>query len=782
MAKEQATTKGKDQEYSELLPPENDPRVGYRCFELLSEIIADKDKLGLPQKWTRNYELSRNKHWKQKSDKVPLVTANLLFTHRQRTVNMLTDNNPTFNVTRIGSLDDDKEDLFEKYRRSAEWWWGETEQQNLLEKSIINGETYGCTIEKGLFNPDIEFGMGEVEIKKVDPFYFGMYPVKCEDVQKAEAVLYYYPMSAREARRLWPAKKELIKGDREHLDELGDSRREIQGGRPSEPAGYYATFAGVVKKFINIFRGATGQVDDELLVVETWCRDYTMIPNPAFKEYQDRSEKGEPLPAETKANGAKKEEEPPPEKMPKYKGYIRYVVSCNGGAVVLEDRSNPNVSDMLPVEQAINTYLYDKFPFSLTPSNTDTVIPWGVSDYEQLEGLNIEVDKTLSQMMLWKDKASRLKLINPQNSGVSNDQLTNYPGIIRPSNDIVAKAIRYMDPPLPPADLANTLNVLKDFFYLVSGSFELEAAQVPGREVIAYKAIATLIERASLMLKGKIRNYSRMIRERGRMYISLAQNFYTEERWMSYEENGEEKTFSITGADLIIPARLTVVSGSTMPRSIVQQREEAIGLFEKRAIDAEELLKSMDWPNWKKVIMRMMAGPLAAFLKRLGTMQFPDAMVNLFQKVSAMDDKDFASAVKNGEIPAFPEFLATLTTPGGGGAASPPPPSAADEADARLKDAQARKVEMEIKLVEEQIMTERVDQEVKMHGIHFDTEEQKMRRAELVNKIEERTGKEPGVMPPKTVPRAKQRGTKPYRERGMKTNNQAPPMAGPEEA
>jgi hypothetical protein len=736
-------------------------------------------------KWNRNYELARNKHWKQKSEKVPLITANVLFTHRQRTVNMLTDNNPTFNVTRVGTIEADKEEAYEKYRRAAEFWWGEQEQQSLLEKSVLNGETYSCTVEKLMFNAEREYGLGEVETIIVDPYYFGFYPVRCEDIQKAEAVLYFRPMSVREARRRWPAKAKEIRADSDYLDQLGDARREVQGGRPSEPAGYFSTFAGIVRKFIDVVRGKSGKVDDELLIVEAWVKDYTMEPNPAYQESAEEPvqaevsslsdkniiegmpQSGTPeegvQPPETVPSEAEKKAPSEPKFIPKYVGYIRCVTCCNGGEVVLDDRSNPSINPNLPLEQAINTYLYDKYPFSLTPSVTDNVIAWGVSDYEQLEGLQIEIDKTLSQFTLWKDKASRLKIINPQNSGVENSEITNYPTIIRPTNEMVAQGIRYMDPPVPPVDLQNSLTVYKDWFYLVSGAFELEQAQVPGREVIAYKAIAALLERATLMLKGKIRNYSKMIRERGRMYISLAQNWYTEERWISYDEDGESKSLSIRGEELIIHAKLTVVSGSTMPKSKVQEREEAIALAKDGKIDNEELLKKLDWPNWKEVVKRMQAGPLGAFIEKLAAIQVPQPILALFQQIAGMDDKKFAQGLKAGEIPDFTSLLTSLA---GGGTAPSPAPSITEEAEAKLKEAETKKVEMETKLVEEQIMTEQVEQEVAMWGIHYDSEELKNRRAEVVAKIEQATGKEAGV------PSGKKRGTRPFRERGMKSDNQ----------
>ena len=60
------------------------------------------------------YELGKNKHWRGSGGNMNLVSANLLHAHRTRTVNLLTDNNPTFNVKRV-QITDDSEDQFYDY-------------------------------------------------------------------------------------------------------------------------------------------------------------------------------------------------------------------------------------------------------------------------------------------------------------------------------------------------------------------------------------------------------------------------------------------------------------------------------------------------------------------------------------------------------------------------------------------------------------------------------------------------------------------------------------------
>jgi hypothetical protein len=680
-----------------LIPTVGNPEVGYKVFHVLDDILKFKNEMGLPAKWQRNYELARNRHWKNRNVKAPLVTANLLYNHRQRTVNQLTDNNPTFNVKQVGEVEADKEEVFDMLLHTAEHWCGDTEQQAVLEKSVLNGETYGCATEKIYYNAELENGIGEVDTAVVDPYHFGWYPVKEMDPQRAEAVLHFYPQSVRVLRRQYPDRAAVIKSDDEYLKSLGDERLEMIGTAAKRPTGYLSTFAGIVKNLLNLTAEGAG-VDAETLVVECWVRDYSQGPG------------GGDL----------------------YPGKIRMVKCCSGGSVVLEDRPNPSINPDLDPEQASLTYLYSRFPFVFCHSVTDTSFPWGMSDYEQLEELNVEVNKTLSQLTMIKDRLSRIKLFNPRDSGVSNEELTNKPGILNPTSAMTAQGIRYLDPPQLPPDLPNLLTIYRELFYAVAGSFELEQAQRDGRDVIAYKAIAALLERAATMLRGKIRNYSRLIRERGRMYLSCAMNWYTEPRWISYEQDGDELTAAIQGQEMMIPAKLNVVSGSTMPVSRVQEREEALALYDKQAIDAEELLKKIDWPDRKKVIERMRLGPLGAFLQRLGVMGFPPLLLQALEEIGSMEEKEFERAIEAGEIPPL---AALLPGPEDIEEAEPDvPPELQAEMDKAA--AEVDKLQAETRLVEEKIVTEKVDQQVKLAGVQFDEDKLKIERARTVSDIE----------------------------------------------
>jgi hypothetical protein len=719
-----------------LLPAENDPKVGTKVFAILEAILKDKENVGrtgTQGEWVRNHQLLHGKHFRSVPlNKVPLVPVNLIKDNHVRTVNELTDNNPTFNVTKYGDMDEEAQKGFDLIQRIVDSWWTDTEQQDKLDTTVNNGETYGITVEKMVFDPMAEYGIGEAKTVIVDPFCFGWWPLKLTDVselQSREALVFYYPMTVREARRKWPKFADKITPDtQQYEDHVGAVRREINSGTATATQGFFARFGSKVMELFAAAGLGTEEDEEQVLIVECWAKDYT---------------------TDSKSND-------------KYTGNIRYVVTCNDGKNVMEDRNNPNINENLPDEAARLTYLYDKFPFSGANSFKDTSNAWGESDIKQLERLNIEFDKAISQFVFEKDRGVRRKFKNPKTSGVSNAELNNTTGIINPVNAEQGAGMGWIEYPQLPVDLKVTIEMFKELFFRVAGTFDLDQAKT-GNNVMAYKAIAALLERASTMKKGKIRAYSRLIRERGRMYVSMVQNFYTEERYVSYKDkNGEDVTKPYVGSSLVIPARLSVVTGSTMPQSRVQLREEATTLFKLQAIDQEELLDRLEWPNKNDIIQRREQGVYGQLFDKLGALGMPPELIRLFEEISKLDDKTFQKEAKSGELPRIDTILENIGQAMQGQPA-PDPEEELRNAELAVKTAQALKLSAEKELVVEKIATERINQMVSIAGVKYDAEELKIRRAEMVAKVQQELDakEEQAKVSAKGV----------YREKGLKSNN-----------
>jgi len=613
-----------------IIPEESHENVGHYCFSVLGEVVKDKDKKKLPAKWLRNYELYRAKHWKS-TGKTKLSTVNLIWNYITRTVSLLTDQNPTFDI----HAENDK--VAQKIHKVARYWWNEEEQQSVLADSVTVSEINGCVIEKTVFNPTLNNGIGEVETITVDPHNFGFWPLDEKRQQKWEAALHYYTIPVNQARRFWPDMAEFITSDKLWRDKLGEGRREIFGGTTSSTRKEHgdfgvdhATYTGNIEDLTKIMGG-----EGDLLILEFWVKDFTL-------------EEVEVQPAVTVDDGFGNvlHKEAVMGNQPKYPGNIRCITCCNGGDVVLSDRKNPSINPMLDPELASMTYLWSRFPFVKAESNKDIVSPWGFSSIEQLEMMNFEIDKCLSQLNIIKDKAVRSPIINPRNAQVPNSAFTNAPAkVINPKDHIVGAAIGHMKPPPHHRDIEQILGIYREMFDKIAGIFDMTDPSIAkGR--MAFKTVATILESMHTMLRSKIRGYGKMIRERGRMWLSHAQNWYTEERIFFVErEGGSTETGQMLGKEMIIPLHFTVEAGSTMPTSRLQQREEAKELHTGGAIDIRELLIRLDWPNREEVIHRMEMGQFGMLLERLEELGVNPEIVEAVTKIAEMDDQEYNAAL-----------------------------------------------------------------------------------------------------------------------------------------
>jgi hypothetical protein len=210
------------------------------------------------------------------------------------------------------------------------------------------------------------------------------------------------------------------------------------------------------------------------------------------------------------------------------------------------------------------------------------------------------------------------------------------------------------------------------------------------------------------------------------MYVSMVQNWYTEERWITTEIDGEDQSEPITGIDLIMPTNLSVVSGSTLPQSKVQQREEAITLYREGAIDSEALLKAMEYPDRKDIINRMKAGPFGELFAKMGAMGVPDEVLEVLSEVAQMDEKEFESELEKGSIPQIPM-----------GQDVEMPEDTQAEAAVRKIDAEIKKLEAEVEKVKAEAEAEYAEAEAKRAGIQYDEEQQKIERAKAVAALEQ---------------------------------------------
>jgi hypothetical protein len=219
---------------------------------------------------------------------------------------------------------------------------------------------------------------------------------------------------------------------------------------------------------------------------------------------------------------------------------------------------------------------------------------------------------------------------------VDTDNITNAPGLIiekTPGSEVR----REMGLPLPGS--VNTLyEQAVTSFDRIFGSNEVSLGlRPPG--VTSGVAIDSLQEAAQTRLRLKARNMELTLNQLAQMYVSRVFQFYSAERFFALVQDGqppevfrfqieqepeyagwylatvqkmhkdqmgrivpseEQKRFRTKG---VFDVRATV--GSNLPFAKAARSERAIQLFQLGVLDAEELLRAVEWPGWEKVLQRI---------------------------------------------------------------------------------------------------------------------------------------------------------------------------------
>lgn len=588
-----------------------------------------RDRLQLPQLWLRFHELFRGKFFQVQTN-YARIPVNLVF----KTVNTLkanlTDNKPRADI--MPSSEAATEGA-QAWQASYDNWWDQTNQQFILQESTHNSELYGFATEMMRFDPEAEGGSGDVVTDLLDAFQPLFWP-KSTDLQKSPMVAILDPMELAEIYRTWDVEEGTIQHNREYSDLFGDEREKMRGTQSNISRRRLGGFDSDIPDYTPDSPGAeTSEMSSEIrraLVVKLWVKDYTMVwldPNTG-QEVEEGVEGAVP--------------------QSKYPGYIRFIAVTNNGKLVLDDKPNPSINPEMPREIAAQTFLWDKFPFIKRMSLSDGLSEYGLSVVEQIEPIVIEISKKLSKVAAHLDNAALPPLILPQNCGVNRYYVTNAPSRIFEPVASLADGIRFLQVPNLPSDYNNFINSLLRIVEIVTGLTDVSEGRKPGG-VTSGVAIAELQEKAQIIIREKIRGIDQSIEEKGLMYISLGQNWFSTQRIIRTGQNNEEQ-MAFTGTDSLYQGTYAfrVESGSTLPHNRWAQREQGMKLYEGQAIDQEALLQYFPEISGKQEMMaRMRMGPIGQALQRLkSTGLFTDDMLAQAEQILSLSDSDFQKFLK----------------------------------------------------------------------------------------------------------------------------------------
>lgn len=556
--------------------------TGEKLFEQ-----AKKFKSRYDEKWNDYYNMFRGRQWKeQRPSYRHAEVVNLIFREIQSNVPIQMDTRPKFEFLPQEPGDIELADILNEVAE-ADWVkynWTEQITEMLYDANIL-----GTGIAGVGFDESAEGGQGSICIESQDPFY--IFPDSmAKDVNKeSKYFIRAEPMSIDDIKKKW-ANGKYVKTDLVNIKKMDlFDRNKVNTVSPTTSW---------------ITADPSQQLDaneqPQALVI-------TIYIDGGFEVFEEKEE-------HQKDDGTldvkfvqKK----------KYPGGRKLVIASK---VVLEDGPNP-YDDAL-------------FPFARVQNYVNQRQFWGISDIEQLESPQKIFNKlicfsldvlTLMGNPVWKVGTS---------SGVDTDNLFNQPGLIIEADDIT-QVQREEGVQLQPYVL-QLVDRMKLWFDDVSGSSDVSRGVKP-EGVTAASAIQSLQEATQTRLRQKARNLDSCLQNMGQLYLSRVFQFYSAPRifrltnkdgvmkffkfhveqnqetgqkvarYRQYTQNEQGQMFEGNETVKEIKGMLDVKvsTGSTLPFAKAEKESKLLNLFDRQIIDAEEVLKGSDYPNWEAVLQRV---------------------------------------------------------------------------------------------------------------------------------------------------------------------------------
>jgi hypothetical protein len=603
--------------------PSPDEKKTIKLVEKLFE-RGKKHRAQYDGKWLDYYNMFRGRQWKdQRPSYRHAEVINLVFRTIQSLVPIQMDARPKFEFLpeEPGDLE-----LAEILNQVADRDWTQNCWADDHLEVVYDANIYGTGISTMVQKP-YALGLTKTCYESVDPFYCFPDPNARDVNKRAGWFVHAEPKDVAEIKALYPQHKDHIKAD---VDDL------IRGSRTdSQP--YKIKFPQPDTNVLDggLPAGSANQKDKALLVTAWITPDY-------LRDEFEEHEKPEVDPTTGEVT-------------PRFEQVARYpngrkIVVCNG--VLLEDGPLGYDDNQIPFQRYINYMLPREF--------------WGMSEVEQLEGPQKTFNKLVSFALDVLTLMGNPIWLIPSSSGVDPENLTNRPGL-NVEYDGDRPPVRQEGVQLQPYVL-QIIDRMADWFDSLAGSNEVSRGVQPVG-VTAAKAITSLQEAAQQRIRQKARLMDSYFQQVGQQWLSRFFQFRTApEVYRITNKDGANSYFRMhvehydktqpqidpaTGAEIQVPTGETgtrvhyqpmgaqgmdptmakvyelrgrfdvrVSTGSALPFAKSEKEQKLLGLFDRGIIDAEEVLKQSEYPNYEAVLQRQQqAAQQAAAAKQTQQMQ-----------------------------------------------------------------------------------------------------------------------------------------------------------------
>lgn len=622
---------------SEFLPEHQSPKqanttnpTGYtptpeeqKTLKLVDRLYkkAKQHKSKYDGKWLEYYKFFRGKQWKeQRPSYRHSEVINLVFQSIQSTVPIQTDSRPRLEFVPENPVDTDFAEIMNKVCESD---WERGNWLYILTEIVYEANFYGRGFGSMEVELDTNNGQPDIIFASKDPFYQFPDPAAQDCNVKNKFWTEAEPVDIEVLKKDYPDKAQFIKPDVTELDS-GD-KTSIDKQRFKSP---------VDNKTLLDSKSSYDTSDRQQ------CLKLTTYISPKFYEDEDAQD---PDPVSTGGSGQMAAPlegglpEPKLAQKPKC-GNGRKIVTSAG--LVLYDGENP--------------YDDKKFPYA---GLTNYLLPrefWGISEVEQLMGPNKIYNKVLSFTLDVMTLMGNPIWIVDNTAGIDTDNLFNRPGLVvekEPNSQVTRESGVELQPYILPL-----LDKVGKMFDNLSGSKDVTKPAGDGEDLPSGDAIDAIQEAAQTRLRLKARHMDAFLQQLGQLYIERVMQFYTAPRIVrTTGDDGGFKYFkfhvetmldeagneicdqygkakkqavvrnyvqnldtgkiseSLEAENYEIHGQLSVrtSTGSSLPFAKGEKVNKAMKLYTLApppgggVIDAEELLKAIEYPNWEAVLQRM---------------------------------------------------------------------------------------------------------------------------------------------------------------------------------
>lgn len=551
-----------------------------------------KSKDAITADWDERWDFVNDKQWRQprpknKSDAV----FNVIKITLQTKLPILTDAQPGFNVIPEEPSDYEFAELLSKVTES--WWDRSCLNQSVVEV-LMDSMIYDAGFFKVTWNPELDDGIGNVEVTVIDPRDIYV-PEDARDFNKqCPWTIQLMNKTVGELKRKFPEFADQITPD---SDQSSSQNKETSINNTS------VTIVSPVDQKGNLDNKPPTTIADPrktCQVAECWIDDEALI------EFQEENPDTHVM--ETKYKKA----------FPRGK-LITILVNKK---LKLQAIENPYKHGQKPFVRFVDTILPRKF--------------WGDSEVRPLMSIQKVINKVLANIVDYMNYASNPIWIVSKNSGIDTDRITNSYGLVLKTLDV--NSVKRDIPPPIPSYVMDLYNMMVKASEAISGVHDVTQGRKPPG-VTAAAAIETLQEASQTRIRLQERNLQGSLSQLGRIVISLMMQYYDKPRvaritgssqWPEYfdfyvEELPEDKvrynkrgyTFNKDSKKYVAEPNYTqgqpskgifdvkVLSGTSLPFAKTQRSNLALKLFESQAIDQEELLKTLEWPNTEQLLTRL---------------------------------------------------------------------------------------------------------------------------------------------------------------------------------